>query len=65
MKYKVPLSFVFKGEFEITAGSQEQAEEYALKHCGLVIGGNIHSSLPDEWVDWDFPTHPEKVLGHI
>ena len=44
--------------------SKAQAEEYAEKHCGLVLGGDIHSSLPDEMVNWDFPIHPEKIVRH-
>lgn len=60
--YTVPVKFVFEGQFFIKADSKEQAKEYADKHCGLVIGGDIHSSLPDEDVDWDFPVHPQKVI---
>lgn len=62
--YTVPMKFVFSGEFYIKADSQEQAEEYAQKHCGLVIGGDIHSTLPDENVDWNFDVHPEKIIEH-
>jgi len=62
MKYTVPMNFVFSGDFYIEADSQQQAEEYAQKHCGLVLGGDVHSSLPDEDVDWDFACHPEKVF---
>ena len=62
--YTVPVRYVFRGEFKIQAASKAQAEEYAEKHCGLVLGGDIHSSLPDEMVNWDFPVHPEKIVGH-
>ena len=62
-EYTVPMTFVFKGEFYIKAKSQEQANEYAEKHCGLVLGGDIHSSLPDEDVNWNFSCHPDKILG--
>lgn len=62
--YTVPVKFIFTGEFRIKADSQEQADEYAQKHCGLTLGGNIHSALPDEDVDWEFGVHPEKVVGH-
>ena len=58
--YTVPVRYVFMGEFKIKASSKAQAEEYAEKHCGLVLGGDIHSSLPDEMVNWDFSVHPEK-----
>lgn len=60
--YTVPVKFVFEGQFFIKADSKEQAKEYAEKHCGLVIGGDIHSSLPDENVSWDFPVHPQKII---
>lgn len=62
--YTVPVRFVFKGEFKIKAASRAQAEEYAENDCGLVLGGRIHSTLPAEVVDWDFPVHPEKIVGH-
>lgn len=61
-EYKVPTKFIFAGTFSVTADSLEQAVEYVDKHCGLVLGGDIHSSLPDEAIDWDFLSHPEKVI---
>lgn len=61
--YTVPVRYVFKGEFKIKADSREQAEEYAYKHCGLVLGGDIHTTLPEETVNWEFPVHPEKIVG--
>lgn len=62
--YDVPTKFVFKGTFRIKAESQEQAEEYVQKHCGLVIGGDIHSTLPENEVNWEFGVHPEKIVGN-
>ena len=62
--YIVSVKFTFKGEFHIKADNLKQAEEYAEKHCGLVLPSNgIHSSLPDDEVDWEFPVHPEKMIG--
>ncbi len=61
--YKVPMKYVFTGEFEIKAESQEQANEFAIQHCGLVLGGDIHSTLPMKDVSWDFASHPEKKIG--
>jgi hypothetical protein len=63
MNFVIPVTFSFKGEFYITASSKNEAREHVEKHCGLVLGGNIHSSLNDEDVVWDFPTHPEKEIG--
>lgn len=62
--YDVPTKFVFCGTFRIKADSQEQAEKCVQEHCGLVLGGNIHSSLPDDKVDWEFDIHPETIVGH-
>ena len=65
MKYKLETQFIFTGEFTIEAENAEEAQEFFLKHCGLVIGGDIHSTLPDEDVDWDFAVHPDKVILNI
>jgi hypothetical protein len=63
-QYAVKTRFSFTGNFFIKAESEAQAKEYAEKHCGLVIGGDIHSTLPNDEVDWDFPVHPvETVLS--
>ena len=64
-KFKVKTKFIFEGEFEIEADNRAQAKEFVEKHCGLVIGGDIHSSLPDEQVNWEFSVHPEKKIGTI
>ena len=61
--YTVKTQFIFKGNFYIKSDSKQQAKEFVLKHCGLVIGGDIHSSLPDDQVDWNFATHPEKKVS--
>ena len=62
--YKVPVKYIFEGHYEILAESAEQAQEWASQHCGLVLGGNIHTSLSDDEVpDWNFGSHPEKEIG--
>lgn len=63
--FRVDMNFIFKGFFEVKAQNAEQAEEYVKKHCGLVIGGDIHSSLTDEEITWDFQVHPEKQIKSI
>jgi hypothetical protein len=62
-RYAVKTSFVFPGVFFVKAESKAEAKEYVEKHCGLVIGRGVHSTLPDEDVDWHFPVHPDKVIG--
>jgi hypothetical protein len=64
-EYTVKTRFIFTGKFFVVAESKEQAAEYVKKHCGLVIGGKIHSTLPDDEIDWDFSNHPEKEIGRI
>ena len=63
--YEVKTRFEFAGNFHITAESKTQAREYVEKHCGLVLNGPIHTTLPDDVVDWDFPVHPEKTISWI
>lgn len=60
--YTVKAKFVFEGEFQVAAENKAQAKEFVEKHCGLCLGGNIHTTLPDEDIDWDFPVHPKKVI---
>lgn len=62
--YQVSVDFTFSGEFFIKAESREQAWEWVAKHCGMVKG-SVQSTLPDDSVDWEFPTHPEKKIKSI
>jgi hypothetical protein len=64
-EYAVKTQFIFEGMFYIKAGDKATAREYVEKHCGLVINSDIHSTLPDEIVDWDFSVHPKKLTGKI
>lgn len=64
-RYEVETEFVFKGIFKVEANSKLEAVNNVINHCGLVIGGNIHSSLPDDMVDWDFKVHPEKKIKNV
>ncbi len=61
--YTVPTQFVFTGVFKIKASSKEEAESFVQNHCGLCIGGDVHSTLPDDEVDWEFDVHPDKIIG--
>jgi hypothetical protein len=63
--YKIPVTYLFSGVFFIAASSEEEAREKAENHCGLVIGGDIHSTLNNEDVQWDFYCHPETRIGEI
>lgn len=62
-KFRVRTEYIFSGFFDIEAENAAQAREYVEKHCGLVIGSDIHSSLPDDEVNWEFPVHPDTKIG--
>lgn len=63
--FNVPCKFIFDGDFIVKAKSHREAREFVEKHCGFVIGGNIHSTLPGEDIDWDYNIHPDKKIGPI
>jgi|SRR3712207_1809297 len=52
--YRVRTQYIFEGVFEVVAESREDARQKVIQNCGLVMGGNIHSTLPDEEVNWAF-----------
>lgn len=64
-RYIVNTKFVFSGVFEVEADSRDQARDIVMNDCGLVMGGDIHTTLDDEEVDWDFDIHPETKIGRI
>lgn len=63
--YRVRTQYIFEGVFEVVAESREEARQKVIQNCGLVMGGNIHSILPDVEVNWAFSTHPEVKTGRI
>ena len=63
--YRVRTQYVFEGVFDVVAESKEDARQKVLQNCGLVMGGSIHSTLPDEEINWFFSTHPEVRMGRI
>lgn len=63
--YRVRTQYIFEGVFEVVAESKDEARQKVIENCGLVMGGNIHSTLPDEEVNWAFSTHPDVRMGQI
>ena len=49
----------------MVAESKEEVRQKVLQDCGLLMGGSIHSTLPDDEINWAFPTHPEVRTGRI
>lgn len=64
-RFLVYTEYVFDGVFDVVAESKEEARYKVLQDCGLVMGGSIHSTLPDEEINWAFSTHPEVRMGRI
>ena len=63
-KYSVKTKFIFEGRIEIKAESKEQAIEHIAKHVGLTLfSQGIHTTLPDEEIEWEFPVHPDKIIS--
>ncbi|RQE01062.1 hypothetical protein [Prevotella intermedia] len=63
--YRVRTRYIFEGVFEVSAESRKEARHKVILDCGLVMGGSIHSTLPDEEINWAFSTHPEVRTGRI
>ena len=60
--YRVRTQYIFEGVFEVVAESKEDARQKVLQNCGMVMSRGIHSTLPDEQINWAFDTHPEERL---
>lgn len=59
-KYDVRVRYAFEGTYTVVAEDHDEARQMVSEDCGLVLGGNIHTTLDDEDVDWNFgftPTH--------
>ena len=63
--YRVQTQYVFEGVFEVVAESKEDAQQKVLQDCGLVMGGSIHSTLPDDEINWAFDKHPHTRIDRI
>ena len=63
--YRVRTQYIFEGVFEVVADSKEDARQKVLQNCGLVMGGSIHSTLPDDEINWAFDIYPNKQIDGI
>lgn len=50
--YRVRTQYIFDGVFDVVAESEEDARQKVLQNCGLVMGGSIHSTLPDDEINF-------------
>ena len=63
--YRVRTQYVFEGVFDVVAESKEDARQKVLQNCGLVMGGSIHSTLPDDEINWAFDRHPNRRIDRL
>ena len=72
--YRVRTLYVFEGVFDVVAENKEDARQKVLQDCRLVMGGIIHSTLPDDEINfssnalnnsWAFDRHPNKRISRI
>ena len=63
--YRVQTQYIFDGVFDVVAESKEDARQKVIQNCGMVMGGNIHSTLSDDEINWAFDIHPNKQIDGI
>ena len=72
--YRVRTQYIFDGVFDVVAESKEDARQKVLQDCGLVMGGSVHSTLPDDEINfssnalnnsWAFDRHPNTRIDKI
>jgi len=63
--YRVRTQYIFEGVFEVVAESKEDSRQKVLQKCGLVMGGSIHSTLPNDGINWAFNKHPNTRIDRI
>ena len=61
-KIEVKVRYLFEGTYTVAANDRIEARTMVTRDCGLVLGGNIHSTLDDDEVDWDFDVHPDMQI---
>lgn len=65
-EYEVRVRYAFEDTYIIAAGDREEAKRMMEEDCGLVLGGNIHTTRgDDEATDWNFDIHPESQILSI
>ena len=43
-KYEVRVRYAFEGTYKVVAEDRDEAERMVEEDCGLVLGGNIHTT---------------------
>lgn len=64
-KIEVKVRYLFEGTYIVAADDRNEARTMVTRDCGLVLGGNIHTTLDDDEVDWEFDVHPDiQILSY-
>ena len=63
--YRVRTQYIFDGVSDVVAECKEDARLKVLQDCGLVMGGSVHSTLPDDEINWAFSAHPDVKMTQI
>lgn len=61
-KIEVKVRYLFEGTYTVAADDRNEARTMVTRDCGLVLGGNIHTTLDDDDVDWKFDVHPDMQI---
>ena len=61
-KIEVKVRYLFEGTYTVAADDRDEARTMVTRDCGLVLGGNIHTTLDDDKLDWDFDVHPDMQI---
>ena len=61
-KIEVKVRYLFEGTYTVAADDCNEARTMVTRDCGLVLGGNIHTTLDDDEVDWKFDVHPDMQI---
>ena len=61
-KIEVKVRYLFEGTYTVAADDRDEARTMVTRDCGLVLGGNIHTTLDDDEVDWEFDVHPDMQI---
>ena len=65
-KYDVKVRYAFEGTYTVAAEDRDEARIIVSEDCGLVLGGNIHTTRDDDEVlDWNFGLHPDMQILSI
>ena len=58
-RYDIRVRYSFEGTYTVAAEDRDEAKKMVNDDCGLVLGGDIHTTRDDDEVlEWDFCISP-------